>query len=31
MGNSNKKPQDYDVVRSFKREDWINVESRGGY
>lgn len=28
MGNSNKKAEDYEVVRSFKPEEWLNKEKR---
>lgn len=29
MGNSSKKPEDFEVVSSYKREEWINKEKNG--
>jgi hypothetical protein len=31
MGNTNKKLQDYEVVNSFRTEDWVNLEERDGF
>lgn len=31
MGNSNKKPEDFDVVKSFRSDAWLNKEHRNGY